>query len=105
MSQMYTIFIDDIPIYLVGNLKFSSYEGFYYKDEITIENLLSVVRSGEYNAVYLYHEDVSILWKEFKWFFKIEKAAGGLVKNKFNQVLFIYRFNTWDLPKGKIKSP
>lgn len=100
---MYTIFIDDIPIYLVENLEFSSYEGFFYKDEITIENLLNIIRSGEYDAVYLYHEDLTILWKEFKWFFKIEKAAGGLVRNKLDQVLFIYRFDKWDLPKGKIE--
>lgn len=29
------------------------------------------------------------------------KAAGGLVKNEFGEILFIYRKNKWDLPKGK----
>jgi 8-oxo-dGTP pyrophosphatase MutT (NUDIX family) len=103
MTQIYTIFIHDVPIYLVGNLEFSSYQGFYYKDEITIKKLLSIAISGKYNAIYLYHEDLVVLWKEFKGFFKIEKAAGGLVKNKRDQVLFIYRFDKWDLPKGKIE--
>ena len=28
-------------------------------------------------------------------------AAGGLVRNSKGQVLFIYRNNKWDLPKGK----
>lgn len=29
------------------------------------------------------------------------KAAGGLVKNELGEILFIYRKNKWDLPKGK----
>ncbi len=30
------------------------------------------------------------------------RAAGGLVLNSRNEMLFIYRLNKWDLPKGKI---
>ena len=30
-------------------------------------------------------------------------AAGGLVKNERKEFLFIYRNDTWDLPKGKIE--
>lgn len=100
---MYTIFIDDIPIYLTDNFEYSTKENFYNKDEITIEKLLELARSKEYDAFYLYCEDLKLLWKEFKWFFKIEKAAGGLVKNLKDEVLFIYRFEKWDLPKGKIE--
>ncbi|MDP9081183.1 MAG: NUDIX domain-containing protein [Bacteroidota bacterium] len=31
------------------------------------------------------------------------KAAGGLVKNEYDEYLFIYRNEKWDLPKGKIE--
>ena len=34
--------------------------------------------------------------------FRLTKAAGGIV-TKENQVLMIYRGNTWDLPKGRIE--
>jgi predicted NUDIX family NTP pyrophosphohydrolase len=34
---------------------------------------------------------------------KVIDAAGGLVKNERKEYLFIYRNNTWDLPKGKIE--
>jgi len=34
---------------------------------------------------------------------KIE-AAGGLVKKEGNQLLFIYRYGKWDLPKGKMEA-
>ena len=31
-------------------------------------------------------------------------TAGGLVLNKYNEVLLIFRKNLWDLPKGKLDS-
>ncbi len=34
--------------------------------------------------------------------FVIIEAAGGLIKNKEGQFLFIYRHDKWDLPKGKL---
>lgn len=35
-------------------------------------------------------------------FFKPVKAAGGVVMNDNNEILFIFRNGKWDLPKGKI---
>ncbi|QQS63451.1 MAG: NUDIX domain-containing protein [Chitinophagaceae bacterium] len=35
--------------------------------------------------------------------FKIVEAAGGIVQNENKEILFIYRRNKWDLPKGKIE--
>lgn len=34
--------------------------------------------------------------------FKTIKAAGGIVRNEFNECLFIFRKGKWDLPKGKL---
>ena len=39
--------------------------------------------------------------KYLKKKFKVIKAAGGIVQNKDNKILFIYRLGKWDLPKGK----
>ena len=30
-------------------------------------------------------------------------TAGGLILNQYNEVLFIFRKNLWDLPKGKVE--
>ncbi len=100
---MYTIFIDDIPIYLTDNLQNLSKDSFFYKDDVTIESVLKSAKSKEFTEIFLFHVDLITLWDEFKWFFKIEKAAGGLVRNENQETLFIYRFNRWDLPKGKIE--
>lgn len=37
----------------------------------------------------------------FKSYFKVIKAAGGIVENQ-NNILFIFRKGKWDLPKGKV---
>ncbi len=44
---------------------------------------------------------------EWKQFLQEEKnvisAAGGIVENESKEILFIFRRNKWDLPKGKIE--
>ena len=40
------------------------------------------------------------VWKKFT----VIQAAGGLVTDKKNQVLFIFRRGKWDLPKGKLEA-
>lgn len=40
-------------------------------------------------------------FKAFEKNFRIVTAAGGVVQNENKDVLFIFRHNKWDLPKGK----
>jgi len=49
------------------------------------------------------HQDLNKLFSDFKSYFKYIEAAGGLVKNKNNELLVIHRFGIPDLPKGKIE--
>lgn len=35
--------------------------------------------------------------------FRFIEAAGGLVQNSKGEYLFIFRYNKWDLPKGKLE--
>jgi 8-oxo-dGTP pyrophosphatase MutT (NUDIX family) len=53
--------------------------------------------------IYFYNENEEQLFAYFSKLFKVIDAAGGLVKNKNTQWLFIYRHNKWDLPKGKLE--
>lgn len=39
---------------------------------------------------------------KLKSFFNFIQAAGGIVYNKEKEILFIRKYNKWDLPKGKI---
>ena len=49
------------------------------------------------------HPDLNKLFNDFKSCFNYIEAAGGLVKNKHNELLVIQRFDIPDLPKGKIE--
>jgi len=41
-------------------------------------------------------------WEAFVSHFKLQEAAGGLVRSEKGEYLVIYRRGKWDLPKGKI---
>ncbi len=40
---------------------------------------------------------------EFLCMFRVIEAAGGLVQNNKGELLFIFRYGKWDLPKGKLE--
>ncbi|MDB4297171.1 NUDIX domain-containing protein [Flavobacteriaceae bacterium] len=48
-------------------------------------------------------DDLESNWKHFKTNFQVREAAGGLVFNEDDELLWIYRFDKWDLPKGHIE--
>jgi len=52
----------------------------------------------------IYCEQIEQSWKAFCEQFEFVQAAGGIVVDKENRVLFIYRLEKWDLPKGKVES-
>ncbi len=65
-------------------------------------NDLSVVQA--IRSVSIYHDDLKELWQAFCSCFVIIEAAGGWVTNSKEEILFIFRNNRWDLPKGKIEA-
>lgn len=62
-----------------------------------------LVTKNQFIEVYYYHENEKLLLSSFSLAFKVIEAAGGLVKNKKGEYLFIFRNGKWDLPKGKIE--
>ena len=50
----------------------------------------------------VYGYDVEKMLHHLKKHFKYVEAAGGIVRNSENKLLFIRRWNIWDLPKGKV---
>ncbi|MDG2341941.1 MAG: NUDIX domain-containing protein [Cytophagales bacterium] len=124
---MKTIYVNDIPIFFkpLNNLKlkkedFDTYiDGslgivpkklysrvLIYDSSInTIVDLLKKMTSFKYKKIYsitITLKDYNSVLKQVKKMFKIVKAAGGVVKNKNDEILFIYRMKKWDLPKGKL---
>lgn len=52
---------------------------------------------------YVLCPDAKVFLKQVMQSVKVIEAAGGLVKNENKDLLFIYRNDKWDLPKGKIE--
>lgn len=77
-----------------------------FVDEITnpaIKSLLHEIKKEEFHAGVLWNKDLEKLKKVFFKNFTVIEAAGGIVQNNKKELLFIYRLNKWDLPKGKIE--
>jgi len=100
---MYTIFINDNPIYLTDEFIEDDKINFFNYDEINLSETLNKLEKGELSSIYFYHTNLNYLWSDFKDNFKIIEAAGGIVFNEKDELLWIYRNDKWDLPKGKIE--
>ncbi|MEO5570275.1 MAG: NUDIX domain-containing protein [Bacteroidia bacterium] len=75
-----------------------------YKSEKEIHTALDLLSvDNNFTGGLIFSENEEQLWKKFNEQFKIIEAAGGLVLNEKKELLMIYRFERWDLPKGKIE--
>ncbi len=100
---MYKVFVNDKPIIFTTSIKNEEdYPVYVYKNTI-IDELIYKLKLGKLKGVYLFSNDLENHWQSFKINLKVITAAGGLVLNDENEILFIYRGNKWDLPKGRIE--
>ncbi|MEX1383142.1 NUDIX hydrolase [Lutibacter sp.] len=100
---MYKVFVNDCPIILTENNNILT----NYKKEtfnpFEIKRIVADLFQNNFKGICIICNNLEEDWKQFKSLFKIEKASGGKVLNAENEVLFIYRFDKWDLPKGKLE--
>lgn len=100
---MYKVFVNDKPIIFTTSIKNEEdYPVYVYKNTI-IDELIYKLKLGKLKGVYLFSNNLKKHWQSFRINLKVIKAAGGLVLNENDEILFIYRGNKWDLPKGRIE--
>ena len=101
---MYKVFFNNKLIKLTTELSPSTDEvPLFFIKYISAEEIIRALKSKIIKQIKLYHSKEEKLMMHFNNKFKTVEASGGLVKNKNNCILFIYRNNKWDLPKGKIR--
>jgi len=101
---MYKVFFNNKLIKLTTELTSGTDEApLFFIKYISADNIIKAVKSKIIKQIKLYHPKEEKLLMHFNNRFKTVEASGGLVKNKNNFILFIYRNNKWDLPKGKIR--
>jgi len=105
------IYLGNKPVFLCDELNDELKEILHHPDavfidEITspaIKSLLHEIKKEEFHAGVMQDPDLVKLKKEFFKHFTLIEAAGGIVQNNKKDLLFIYRLDKWDLPKGKIE--
>jgi len=105
------IYFGDKPVFLCDSLNAQLQELLHHPDAVfideisnpAIKSLLHEIKKEEFHAGVLLHDDLNALKKVFFKNFTLIDAAGGIVQNDAKELLFIYRLDKWDLPKGKIE--
>lgn len=99
---MYKVFINEKKIVLSSEPQ-NSPKTLNYDGTHSFEFAIDLLTNTPSQGLNIYHNDIDQLWAEFKAFFRNIEAAGGIVLNLENKILFIHRLGKWDLPKGKIE--
>lgn len=97
---MYKVFINEKKI-LLSKEKVKLEKSIKYEKKSDLEEAIKLLEKGSCDEINIYNEDLESLWKNFKGLYKNIDAAGGIVKNDKDEILFIKRLGKWDLPKGK----
>jgi 8-oxo-dGTP pyrophosphatase MutT (NUDIX family) len=103
---MYKIYYDNRLISISSNPDRLQKYGLFYKfhdDSDLYRQIDSFLTNPAIEAINLYSYKIDHLWSIFKGYFRTLEAAGGLVENQDKCLLFIKRFNRWDIPKGHIE--
>lgn len=100
---MYKVFVNDKPLVLTT---IKEEETFFKNYKLKSVNLFKVIRKLNNTAlqeVRLIHKNEKKLLKRFLKKLPNVIAGGGKVYNQNGEILFIYRNDKWDLPKGKVE--
>ncbi|MFH4967844.1 NUDIX domain-containing protein [Gaetbulibacter sp. M240] len=98
---MYQIFVNDKPIILTTKDKKPKGAKSYKLKTVLINRVIKKLNKTDLNAVYLTHKNESKLLDKFLKKLPNIIAGGGKVYNQHGEILFIFRNDRWDLPKGK----
>jgi 8-oxo-dGTP pyrophosphatase MutT (NUDIX family) len=100
---MYKVFVKDIPI-ILSTKKYigKNYTAIPLK-LVDFQKLIKKINKGKLLYINLYHKSEEKLEKFLRKKLPVVEAAGGLVFNHKREILFIFRKDKWDIPKGGIK--
>jgi 8-oxo-dGTP pyrophosphatase MutT (NUDIX family) len=105
-----TIYFGDKPVFLCDTItskieEYRHHPDAVFIDEIStaaINSLLHEIKKPQFHAGIILTENFEKLKTDFFKHFQVAKAAGGVVKNKSNEILIMFRREKWDLPKGHL---
>lgn len=101
---MYKVFFNQKSIFLTTELVSQTEKApVLFIKHMSQNSIIKTLKSKKVECLYLYHASEEKIWKHLFKRFPIVLASGGVVRNKDGEILFIYRNNKWDFPKGHIE--
>ncbi|GAA3579554.1 NUDIX hydrolase [Snuella lapsa] len=100
---MYKVFVGDKPIVLTTKVEMESNFKNYLLNTVHIGKVIKELNTTGLEEVRLIHKSEDKLLKKFLKKLPNVVAGGGKVYNDVGEILFIYRNDKWDLPKGKVE--
>jgi 8-oxo-dGTP pyrophosphatase MutT (NUDIX family) len=100
---MYKVFVKDIPIILSTEKNIGKQYTSIPLKFARFKKLIKKINKGKLIYVNLYHKNEEKLERFLRKKLPVVEAAGGLVYNNKREILFIYRNEKWDIPKGRIE--
>lgn len=100
---MTTIFVNDKPIILTTEVGHETNFKNYLLNTVHIGKVIKELESTSLEGVRLIGKNENKLLKKFLKKLPTIVAGGGKVLNSNGDILFIYRNEKWDLPKGKVE--
>lgn len=101
---MYKVFVGDKPIILTTVVDQETNFKNYLLDTVNIGKVIKELNTTALAEVRLIHHNEKKLLKKFLKKLPNVVAGGGKVFNDAGEILFIYRNDKWDLPKGKAEA-
>ena len=85
--------------------RLQSYSLFHkFNDQTDLKSIIDrFITDPSLKCLNIYSYNIDHLWQTFRDCFRNRDAAGGVVKDTKSRILFIWRLNRWDLPKGHIE--
>jgi 8-oxo-dGTP pyrophosphatase MutT (NUDIX family) len=104
MAKKYKVFEDGKCIIIQKETESTDHQAeiIKYFSEKQLPSSIDAFLASEKNTLVIIHKEPEKVFEAFKKLYLFIEAAGGVVYNSKKEILFIFRKNKWDLPKGKI---
>ena len=99
---MYKVFVNESQLILTNKLSDIASNKYFLLNQKSITAAIDLLAKNKASVAYIYHPNNEEILNKFTKKIPLVVAAGGVVTNREGKVLFIYRNDKWDLPKGKI---
>ena len=99
---MYKVFFNE-SLLTFSNQSNPEAKNILFHHETQFDEAFHLLSSNSSKFVNIFSDDIDAVWASFLNYFKHIKAAGGIVRNPQDDILFIFRLGKWDLPKGKME--